>query len=344
MPVPTNDRDLELEEPGNEAAGPSASRRAQLRAWMLRRRSILVRVAIAIVAMTAILLFNPSFFGWGFAVAAMIIAVPTSRFRAYAAAFLPYGGAWLGFTLLRSLADETGVQLRTTQVTAIERTMFGGVTPTIWLQSHLFDPVHIHWYDYVTTFIHWSYFFVPHVAAIIMWRKAPDHYRRYLIATVITLGMGLVVYFLSPAAPPWLTADRAPQQDIYRVMANVGRHLNSSLYDRTYSALGDPNPVAAMPSLHEAITFLVFLFSLRAGWKVSVPMGIYAVAMAFSLVYTGEHYVIDTLVGASIATYAYLYSGRWLTFTAPIFQLVNRRTAPLIPHAPVASQGTGLGD
>lgn len=318
------------------------SRRARARAWASARRNIITRVVLAIIIVTLILLFNPSFIGWGAAVTAAIIAVPISRFRAYAAAFLPYGAVWLGFTLLRSLADETGIPLRTQQVTSIERSLFGGVTPTIWLQDRLFDPVHIHWYDYATTFVHWSYFFVPHVAAIIMWRKAPDHYRRYLIATVITLGIGLMIYFLSPAAPPWLTADRAPQQDIFRVMANVGRHINSSLYDRTYSALGDPNPVAAMPSLHEAITFLVFLFSLRAGWKVAGPMFVYAMLMAFSLVYTGEHYVIDTLVGASIATYAYIYSGRWLATTAPLFRMVNRRTAPLIPHAPAGHEGIGL--
>jgi len=334
-----SDLDQQPEPPVSRAPEASAAARFQRRAG--RHRNILIRIGIAIVVVTLLLVFNPSFIGWGAAVTAAIIAVPISRFRSYAGAFLPYGAAWLIFTLLRSLADETGVPLRTTQVTAIERALFDGRIPTIWLQDHLFDPVHMHWYDYATTFIHWSYFFVPHVAAIIMWRKAPDHYRRYLIATVITLGIGLMVYFLSPAAPPWLTADRAPQQDIFRVMANVGRQINSSLYDRTYSALGDPNPVAAMPSLHSAITFLVFLFSLRAGWKVSVPMFIYAILMAFSLVYTGEHYVIDTLVGAAIATYAYVYSGRWLSITAPIFQMVNRRTAPLIPHAPIGTKGLG---
>lgn len=334
-----SDLDQQPEPPVSRA--PKASAAARFQRWAGRHRNILIRIGIAIVVVTLLLVFNPSFIGWGAAVTAAIIAVPISRFRSYAGAFLPYGAAWLIFTLLRSLADETGVPLRTTQVTAIERALFDGRIPTIWLQDHLFDPVHMHWYDYATTFIHWSYFFVPHVAAIIMWRKAPDHYRRYLIATVITLGIGLMVYFLSPAAPPWLTADRAPQQDIFRVMANVGRQINSSLYDRTYSALGDPNPVAAMPSLHSAITFLVFLFSLRAGWKVSVPMFTYAILMAFSLVYTGEHYVIDTLVGAAIATYAYVYSGRWLSITAPIFQMVNRRTAPLIPHAPIGTEGFG---
>jgi membrane-associated phospholipid phosphatase len=289
------------------------------------RRSILIRLGIGLVVIAAIALLNPSFLGWGAAVVATIIAVPSARFKSYTAAFLPYGLAWLIFTLLRALADETGIPLRTDEVTAVERWMFFGTTPTIWLQSMMFDPSRIAWYDYLTTFIHWSYFFVPHVAAIIIWKTSPALYRRFLLTMMITLGIGLLVYFITPAAPPWLTADRAPQQDIFRVMANVGRSINSSLYDRTYSALGDPNPVAAMPSLHQAVTFVVFLFARHAGRWWGIAGFVYAMSMGFSLVYTGEHYVIDAIVGSAIALYAYVFAGRWLSATAPVFRQVTVR-------------------
>lgn len=283
------------------------------------RRSILIRFGIAVVVVTLIAILTPSFIGWGTFVTAAILAVPTSRFRAYTAAFLPYGLVWLVFSLLRSLADETGIPLRTQQVTAVERGLFFGHTPTIWLQQRLYDPGTIHWYDYAVTFTHWSYFFVPHLVAILIWRKSPTLFNRYLLATMITLCVGLLIYFLSPAAPPWLTADAAPQTDIFRVMVAVGRSINASMFDRTYGVLGDPNPVAAMPSLHQAITFMLFWFALRhSRWLASLAF-LYAMAMAFALVYTGEHYVIDVLVGSLISTYAYFYAGRWLHVTAPIF-------------------------
>lgn len=320
------ERVADTERPGDSSDAPLEGGQRG-RVWL--QRNLLIRLGIALVVATIILIVNPSFIGWGTAVTGAVLAIPTSRYRAYAVAFLPYGAFWLVFSLLRALADETGVALRTAEVTAIERWMFFGVTPTIWLQERLFDPNQIHWYDYLVTFIHWSYFFVPHVIAVLIWRSRPQLYRRYLIATGITLGLGLVIYFLSPAAPPWLTADRAPQQDIYRVMANVGRSLNSNLYDRTYSALGDPNPVAAMPSLHEAITFLVFLFTLNYGWKLATVGFIYAMAMGFTLVYTGEHYVIDAIVGSAIATYAYVFSGRWLNVTFPLFRMMSRRAVPV---------------
>lgn len=277
-------------------------------------------------------LLNASFIGWSIAVGAMVTLVPARRYRALATAFVPYGIAWLVFTLLRSLADETPIRLRTTQVTDIERAISFGHIPTMWLQERLFDINHIAWYDYATTFVHWSYFFVPHLAAFLIWRKDPWIYQRYLLTTVLTLGLGLAIYFLSPAAPPWLTADAAPQQDVYRVMANVGQSLNSSLYDRTYSVLGDSNPVAAMPSLHMAITFILVFF----GWMYSRWLGIastlYSLAMAFSLVYSGEHYVIDVLVGCGIATYAYVFASRWMTWAAPVLR------APWVRRA---SSGSG---
>jgi hypothetical protein len=328
-----DDNHLPPEQPASPGAGeahpiiePPQSRYQRLLVWSRMRRSILLRLAGAIIVVSGIALVNPSFLGWGAAVTATILAVPSARFKSYTAAFLPYGLAWLIFTLLRALADETGIPLRTDEVTAVERWLFLGTTPTIWLQVNLFDPSRIAWYDYATTLIHWSYFFVPHVAAIIIWKNSPALYRRFLLTIIITLGIGLIVYFLTPAAPPWLTADRAPQQDIFRVMANVGRSINSSVYDRTYNVLGDPNPVAAMPSLHQAITFVVFLYARHVGRLWGVIGFVYAVAMGFSLVYTGEHYVIDAVVGSAIAIYAYVYAGKWLDVTIPLFRQVSFRT------------------
>jgi membrane-associated phospholipid phosphatase len=315
-----------------ELATARRGRLQWLRFERMRRvpRSVVIRLGVGAAIIGSLALLHPAFIGWGMAVTAAVVAVPLSRYRAYAVAFLPYGAAWLIFTVLRSLADETPIPLRTTAVTAIERKMFFGTEPTIWLQNQLFDPRHISWYDYMTTFVHWSYFFVPHIAAILIWRSRPDLYRRFLMTMTITLGVGLLVYFLAPAAPPWLTADQAPQQDIYRVMANVGRQINSSLYDRTYSVIGDSNPVAAMPSLHTAITFMLFLFARHYGRKIGLLALAYSLLMVFSLVYTGEHYVLDTLVGAAIATYAYLITGRWLQVTAPAFR--SRRRAPVGAH------------
>ncbi len=54
------------------------------------------------------------------------------------------------------------------------------------------------------------------------------------------------------------------------------------------------NPVAAMPSLHAAIPMmLLLLFFGRVGPVLKVVLVAYALTMACTLVYGGEHYVTD---------------------------------------------------
>ena len=63
------------------------------------------------------------------------------------------------------------------------------------------------------------------------------------------------------------------------------------------------NPVAAVPSLHTAFAVLLCLFALRLvrrRWHRALLVG-YAVAMPLVLVWSGEHYVVDTVLGAAYA-------------------------------------------
>jgi membrane-associated phospholipid phosphatase len=81
-----------------------------------------------------------------------------------------------------------------------------------------------------------------------------------------------------------------------------------------------------MPSLHQAITFMLFWFARHHSRWLATLAFLYALSMAFALVYTGEHYVIDILVGSAITTYAYFFAGRWLNVTAPFFGGVTQPT------------------
>jgi membrane-associated phospholipid phosphatase len=62
------------------------------------------------------------------------------------------------------------------------------------------------------------------------------------------------------------------------------------------------NLVAAIPSLHAALTMAVaaFLWN-RVSRKWQPLLVAYVLVMAFTLVYTAEHYVIDILLGWVLA-------------------------------------------
>jgi membrane-associated phospholipid phosphatase len=69
-----------------------------------------------------------------------------------------------------------------------------------------------------------------------------------------------------------------------------------------------------MPSLHGAYPMLICLFF----WKGSsvrkrVLMAAYPICMAFSLVYTGEHFVIDILVGRIYAAATFHFGSKLLS-------------------------------
>jgi membrane-associated phospholipid phosphatase len=67
-----------------------------------------------------------------------------------------------------------------------------------------------------------------------------------------------------------------------------------------------------MPSLHLAFAVLVALTiaaRFRSRWRWLLAL--YPAAMGFTLVYTGEHYVLDLIVGAAYAFAAHLLLTTW---------------------------------
>ena len=85
------------------------------------------------------------------------------------------------------------------------------------------------------------------------------------------------------------------------------------------------NLVAAMPSVHAALSAMVALFLWRKvhfAWR-PVLVG-YVVIMAFTLVYSAEHYVVDILAGWALAAIVAVMVNR-LEVRAPVGMVAVRR-------------------
>ena len=81
------------------------------------------------------------------------------------------------------------------------------------------------------------------------------------------------------------------------VWGRLGVPTAQSIYEN-----GDfVNPVAAMPSLHAAFPLMLLLFFWSSGRWVRLALGSYTLAMAFTLVYGGEHFVADVVAGWAMA-------------------------------------------
>jgi membrane-associated phospholipid phosphatase len=116
------------------------------------------------------------------------------------------------------------------------------------------------------------------------------------------LGAGCVMFVLLPTAPPWM-ASRAPYHVIptlHRAPARGFSDLGLIGFAHSWQrALDWGNPVAAMPSLHASFALLVpafFLPWIKPRWLKAIVLAFPALMLA-SLVYLGEHWVIDVIVG-----------------------------------------------
>ena len=125
-------------------------------------------------------------------------------------------------------------------------------------------------------------------------------------------------YALFPAAPPWLASQEGALPPTARLVKLIWTHVPIAHF-RLLFEKGErySNAVAAIPSLHAAYALLIALVlwrSARRGpWRVLLAA--YPVAMAFALVYSGEHYAIDILLGWLYAVLAFVVVERaadWL--------------------------------
>jgi membrane-associated phospholipid phosphatase len=95
--------------------------------------------------------------------------------------------------------------------------------------------------------------------------------------------------------------------EAHRTVRLVWPHVPVAAYGNIFEG-GEhyANNVAAMPSLHAGYALLVVLFLWRLSpWWVRPVLALYPPAMAVSLVYGGEHYVVDCIAGWAYAAFAF---------------------------------------
>lgn len=275
-----------------------------------------IRIAIAVGLVVVSLFTDRQFLVWGLIASLAVVFIPTGRARYFIAGIVPYATAWFVFSFLRSFADETlFAKTLNTQVVNFERWVFNGEIPTIRLQAAFYTPGEIKPWDYYFTFIHWSYFLVPHGLALWIWWRNKREFQHYLAALTMTLFLGLVIYFVIPTNPPWMAPeviDSPSAPVVQRIMEPIAMALGGGLYQAGYKIVGESNPIAAMPSMHFGITFILVWVARGRGWKWEWLAWIYSLSMGAALVYMGEHYIIDIVVGGMVTTYAWFATKAWI--------------------------------
>jgi PAP2 superfamily protein len=215
--------------------------------------------------------------------------------------WLPFFGLLAAYDYLRGAVSVTTDRAHFALQIDFDQALFGGHVPTVWLQEHLWHPSHVRVYDYAAWAVYLTHFFAVWVTAAVIWRVARQRFRRYALTTVLlTLG-AFATYWAYPAQPPWLASQDALLPPVDRIVPIVWGQLGVPTAQSIYENGDFVNQVAAMPSLHAAFPLMLMLFFWSAGRWVRLALGLYTLAMAFTLVYGGEHFVADILAGWAMA-------------------------------------------
>jgi membrane-associated phospholipid phosphatase len=184
-----------------------------------------------------------------------------------------------------------------------ERLLFFGSVPTVWLQDRLYNgttgPLEL-----FAIAMYASHLAVPLLLGVYLWLRRLNHAFFELACALITTSvLASIVFVLAPTAPPWLAAETGYIEPVHHI-------LRLGLLDMGLTSFGEMignssryNVVAAFPSLHAAFPLVSLAVAIRAGlprWLIAV-LAAQCVAVSFSIVYTGDHYVVDILAGGVAA-------------------------------------------
>lgn len=282
------------------------------------------------------------------AIAFFLFAVVTARPLRFLRDWAPFIFLLLSYEALRGISDGLVAGTSVHFPINVDRKLFVdtnilGSLPTHFLQENLWNPNNLRWYDYMAAYVHPLHFILPLGLAFVFWLRGGGLYWRFVGSYTLLTYAGLVTYILYPMAPPWYAANVLGEiPPVERVLDQVLFAHGVSMPIHFVYENFNPNPVAAMPSLHAAFPVLVLCVALHLNWRWGWVAAIYPIVMNFSLVYMGEHYVIDLMAGTvyGVAAYAAVwlmpgYASRWRARRTPVPVPAEVRTPHVSPgHEP----------
>lgn len=241
-----------------------------------------------------------------------VAACSVSAWRSWGALvveWLPFLALLVLYDKLRGAVAVGAAQAHVIPQIDVDRWLGGGTLPTEWLQRHLWHGAGLRWWDVAVWAVYMTHFFAVWITAAVLWHRSRARFRRFAVLIVTLTLSAFLIYWLYPAQPPWLAADLGRISPLTRIVPQVWGELGVRTVQSVYEDNSLVNEVAAVPSLHAAYPMMLLLFFWPAGLRVRLGLGLYTLAMAFALVYAGEHFVADILAGWLLAGLVFVVVG-----------------------------------
>lgn len=274
----------------------------------IKNKRFLINIIRVLVIFTIVLflIFKRSF--WNpdtLFVMLLIVFALFGQARSFIVRFAPLIILLLVYEAFRGVAHSLNTRVNFWPMIHADRWMGFGKLPTVWLQNIWWNG-HLQWYDFYFYFLYTLHFLMPIVLGVWIWKKFGDSlFWQFILALLLLSYGGFLTYLLFPAAPPWMASDLGYIEPIHRISSDVWWAMGIKNFSEVWSQM-TPNPVAAVPSLHAAYPTLFALFVIKMyGYKKAWWVWVYPISIWIGVVYLGEHYVIDVILGAIYAILAY---------------------------------------
>jgi PAP2 superfamily len=250
--------------------------------------------------------------GQGLSVAAFItlliaVALYANRTARFLRDWVPVFVGLALYVMTEAAVPDLGMKVHYTPQIDVDRVLGFGTLPTTWLQSHLYGGS-TGLLEIFSLGMYASHFIAPLLLAFLLWAFWQRRGFAELLFGILAVSiLGDITFVLAPTAPPWLAAQQGLIGPVHPILTDA---LYAVHLDALASHKGDPssyNIVAAVPSLHAAwpvICLLVIRKYRLPGWLFTTQLVI-TLGILFAIVYTGEHYLIDAIVGIVYAFVAW---------------------------------------
>lgn len=176
----------------------------------------------------------------------------------------------------------------------------GGVTPGVRLQRALRDPERVSAFDKAVAVAYGSWF-LPHVLLGYLLATHEDYVPRAGARLAASYHLTTPFYWVVPTAPPWWASEEGGRMngELHRVLRYVVCDVLKRPVPEKDATPG--NPWGSMPSDHVASAAITAMGLAEINRAYGALGWAYVGAASFAVVYLGEHYVIDVLVGLACA-------------------------------------------
>lgn len=242
--------------------------------------------------------------------------------------WLPFILFWIGYDMMRGVADQVRGQVNIFFLYIIELDIFGaffnGTIPAWYYQDwqKVFDGSIVKAIlDVMSGLFYTLHFGLPLILGWIFWHTTDDRKMFYRFIWTMTLlnFSALATFMIYPAAPPWYVLNygfgQPPRTDFWGLgagaLVNVDKLIRQDLFLTLWGRF-NPNHFAAVPSLHGAYPLAIAAFTYLKFRKKYWLLILYPLGVWFSAVYLNQHYIIDLFLGAAYLGVAYIISDRIL--------------------------------